>query len=62
MVAITVCSDYGAQEKKETVAFTFSPSVCHEVMGLVAMILVFLNVEFQAGFITLLFYLHQEAP
>ena len=25
---------------------TFSPSICHEVMGLDAMILVFLNVEF----------------
>ena len=25
---------------------TFSPSICHEVMGLDTMILVFLNVEF----------------
>ena len=38
-----------------------SPSTCHEVMGPDVMILVFLNVEFQASFFTLLFNLHQEA-
>ena len=31
-----------------------SPSICHKVMGLDAMILVFLNVEFHASFFTLL--------
>ena len=31
--------------KSDTVS-TFSPSICHEVIGLDAMILVFLNVEF----------------
>ena len=31
-----------------------SPSICHEVMGLDVMILVFLNVEFQASFFTLI--------
>ena len=39
-----------------------SPSICHEVMGSDAMILVFLNVEFYTRFFTLLFYFHQEAP
>jgi len=39
----------------------FSPSVCHEVMGLDAIVLVFLNVEFPSSFSTLLFYPHQEA-
>ena len=34
---------------------TVSPSICHEVMGSDAMILVFLNVEFQAYLFTLLF-------
>ena len=34
-----------------------SPSFCHKVMGLDAM---FLNVEFEASFFTLLFYFHQE--
>ena len=38
----------------------FSPSICHEVIGPDATILVFLNVEFQASFFTLLFYFHQE--
>ena len=31
---------------KPVIASTFSPSICHEVMGLDAVILVFLNVEF----------------
>ena len=39
---------------------TFSPSICHEVMGLDATSLV-LNVEFYTNFFTLLFHLHQEA-
>ena len=37
----------------------FLPSVCHEVMGLDAMILVFLM--FQANFFILLFHPHEEA-
>ena len=35
MAAVTTFSDFGAQENN------VSPSVCHEVMGLDAMILVF---------------------
>ena len=31
---------------KSVTVFIFSPSICHEVMGPDAMILVFLNVEF----------------
>ena len=46
--------------KSVTVA-TFSPSICHEVMGLDAMIFSLLNVEFQASFFTLFFHPHQEA-
>ena len=38
-----------------------SPSILHEMMGLDAMDLSFLNVEFQASFFTLLFHLHQGA-
>ena len=42
MAAVTVCSDFGAQEKKICVtAFTFPPCICHEVMERTAMILVF---------------------
>ena len=46
--------------KTDTVS-TISPSTYHEVIGSDAMILVFLNVEFQASFFTLLFPLHPEA-
>ena len=51
-------------EPKKIMSLTssiLSPSICHEVMGLDAMILVFLKFEFQAIFFTLLFLLHQEA-
>ena len=40
MVAVTICSDFGAQIKSVTVSIV-SPSICHEVMGPDAMILVF---------------------
>ena len=46
MAAVTVHSDFGAQEDKIGPHFHFSPSICHEVMGPDAMILGFLNVEF----------------
>ena len=36
--AVTICSDFGAPKIK---SLTVSPSICHEVMGLDAMILVF---------------------
>ena len=32
MAAVTICSDFGAQEKHVTVSI-FSPSICHEKMG-----------------------------
>ena len=35
---------------KSVTVSTFSPSICHEVMGLDAVILVFLNLEFQGSF------------
>ena len=40
MVAVTICSDLGAQ-KIVSHCFHCFPSICHEVMGLDAMILVF---------------------
>ena len=51
MAAVTIHSDFGAQENKVCHCFIVSPSICHEVVGLDAMILfflilVFLNVEF----------------
>ena len=41
MVAITISSDFRAQENKISHCCHFSPSTCHEVMGLDAMVLVF---------------------
>ena len=42
MAAVTICSDFGAPPKiKYVTASIVSPSICHEVMGLDAMILVF---------------------
>ena len=46
---------------KSVTVSTVSPSICHEVMGLDAVILSFLNVELQANFFTLLFHFHEEA-
>ena len=40
---------------------TVYPSICHEVIRLDAMIFIFLNVELQTNFFTLLFDFHQEA-
>ena len=41
MAAETICNAFGAQENKICHCFHFSLSICHEVMGLDAMILVF---------------------
>ena len=41
MAAVTIWSDFGAQENKICHYFHFSPSYLHEVMGPDAMILVF---------------------
>ena len=41
MAAITIGSDFGAQEIESATVFTVSQYICHEVMGPDAMILVF---------------------
>ena len=41
MATVTICSDFGAQKIKSVTVSIASPSICHEVMGLDAMILVF---------------------
>ena len=41
MAEVTICSDFGAKKKKSVTVSTVSPSICHEVMGPDAMILVF---------------------
>ena len=56
MAAVTNCSDFGAPQNKT--ASTASPTICHEVMGPDAMILVFWMLSFKPTF-SLSF--HQEA-
>ena len=41
MVAVTIYSDFGALQIKSVTVSIVSPSTCHEVMGLDAMILGF---------------------
>ena len=42
MVAITICSDFGAPKKLKSLTVSIvSPFICHEVMGTDATILVF---------------------
>ena len=50
MPAITICSDFGAQKNKVSHVFTVSPFICHEVMAVDAMILVFLMLSFKPTF------------
>ena len=47
MAAVTICSDFGAPKIK---SHAVSPSICHEVMGLDAMILVFWMLNFKPTF------------
>ena len=41
IAAVIICSDFGAEENKGSHCFHYFPSICHEVMGLDALILVF---------------------
>ena len=59
MAAITIYSDFGAQKNKVSHCFHCF-SICHEVLGLNAMILVFWMLSLTQLF-TLLFHFHQEA-
>ena len=47
MAAVTFCSDFRAQDGDICHNFHLSPSICHEVMGPDAMILVFLIFGFK---------------
>ena len=48
LAAVTICSDFRAQENKSITVSIVSPSICHEVMGLDAMVFI-LNVEFEVS-------------
>ena len=45
MAVVTIRSDFGAQENKICPCFHFPPSICHEMVELDPIILVFLNAE-----------------
>ena len=63
MAVVTICSDFGAPKIKSVTVSIVSPSICHEVMELDAMILVFWMLSFKPTFSLscLLFHFHQEA-
>ena len=46
MAAVTILSDFKAQEEEICHYFHFSLFICHDVMGLDTLILVFLNIYF----------------
>ena len=50
MAAVTVRSNFGAQENKICHCFYFSPSICHEVMGMDVMTLSFWVLSFKLTF------------
>ena len=50
MAAVNVHSDFGAQENKICHCFHYPPSICHEVMGLDALIFVFRMLTFKPAF------------
>ena len=50
MAAVTICSDFGAQENKVSHCFHVSLSICHELMGPDAVILVFWMLSFKTAF------------
>ena len=50
MAAVTICSDFEAPQKKVCHCSTVSRSICHEMMGTDAMILVFWVVSFKPSF------------
>ena len=47
MAAVTICSDFGTPNIKSVTVSIVSPSVCHEVIGPDAMILIFRMLSFK---------------
>ena len=50
MAAVTICSDFGAPKIDSVIVSIVSPSICHEVMRLDGMILVFGMLSFKLTF------------
>ena len=51
MTSVTICSGFGAQENKVCHCFHCFPSICHEVIGLDAMIFAFWMKSFKPAFL-----------
>ena len=51
MAAVTICSDFAAQENKFVTVSIVSPSICHEVMGPDDMIFIFWMLSFKLAFL-----------
>ena len=50
MAAVTICKDFGAKKIKSVTISIVCPSICHEMMGLNAMILGFWMLSFKPAF------------
>ena len=50
MAAVTICSNFELKKIKSVTVSIFSPSICHEVMGLDAIILVSWMLSFKPAF------------
>ena len=50
MIEVTIHSDFGAQEISSVTVSIVFPSICHEVMGLDAMIFIFWMLSFKPAF------------
>ena len=50
MAIVTIHSDFGAKKIKSVTVSTFSPSICHEVLGPDAMILAFSVLSNESAF------------
>ena len=50
MAAVTICSDFGGQKLRSATISLVSPSICHGLMGLNTMILVFWMLRFKPTF------------
>ena len=61
MAAVTTHSDLGAQKNKVFHCFHCFPSICHEVMGQDAMILILWMLSFKPTFSLYSLIFHQEA-
>ena len=61
MAAVTFVVILEPKKIQSVIVSTLFPSICHEVMGLGAMLLVFLMLNFKPVFFTLLGHPHQEA-